>query len=280
MPRTILIAEPSPDTASILRAELHEGEFLLETVCLGSEALARLHAAPVSLLISTLHLRDTDGIELLREAREAQPNLSVILIADSASRLDVIAALREHAFAVFLKPVAAQTLLDMVREGASCETCEHDIELVSAVPHWVSIRVVCKLQAADRAVQFLREIDSDIPIEDREEASTALRELIMNAVEHGGNSDPDLHIEVTRLRTPTFVGYFIRDPGEGFSFDDLGHAAVSNPPDSAVNHLVVREEQGMRPGGFGITMARNLLDGLFYNEKGNEVVLIKNLRKR
>ena len=33
----------------------------------------------------------------------------------------------------------------------------------------------------------------------------------------------------------------------------------------------------MRPGGFGISMARDLLDGLYYNEKGNEVILIKNL---
>ncbi|MEO8659737.1 MAG: ATP-binding protein, partial [Bryobacteraceae bacterium] len=72
------------------------------------------------------------------------------------------------------------------------------------------------------------------------------------------------------------LGFYIRDPGDGFSFDDLSHAAVSNPAESVTDHMNVREERGMRPGGFGIAMARSLLDGLYYNEKGNEVILIKN----
>jgi anti-sigma regulatory factor (Ser/Thr protein kinase) len=36
-----------------------------------------------------------------------------------------------------------------------------------------------------------------------------------------------------------------------------------------------REQRGMRPGGFGILLARHLVDELIYNEKGNEVLLIK-----
>jgi anti-sigma regulatory factor (Ser/Thr protein kinase) len=33
----------------------------------------------------------------------------------------------------------------------------------------------------------------------------------------------------------------------------------------------------MRPGGFGILLAKKLVDELIYNEKGNEVVLVKYL---
>jgi anti-sigma regulatory factor (Ser/Thr protein kinase) len=35
----------------------------------------------------------------------------------------------------------------------------------------------------------------------------------------------------------------------------------------------------MRPGGFGLLMARKLVDELIYNEQGNEVVLVKYLEK-
>jgi len=35
----------------------------------------------------------------------------------------------------------------------------------------------------------------------------------------------------------------------------------------------------MRPGGFGILMAKKLVDELLYNEQGNEVLLVKYLDK-
>jgi anti-sigma regulatory factor (Ser/Thr protein kinase) len=40
-------------------------------------------------------------------------------------------------------------------------------------------------------------------------------------------------------------------------------------------HFDKRQELGMRPGGFGILLVRNLVDELVYNERGNEVILIK-----
>jgi hypothetical protein len=35
---------------------------------------------------------------------------------------------------------------------------------------------------------------------------------------------------------------------------------------------------GLRPGGFGILLTRNIIDELIYGEMGNEVVLIKYLK--
>ena len=34
------------------------------------------------------------------------------------------------------------------------------------------------------------------------------------------------------------------------------HAAISNPDHDPIRHLVVREEKGLRPGGFGLAMRR------------------------
>jgi len=42
----------------------------------------------------------------------------------------------------------------------------------------------------------------------------------------------------------------------------------------------VREEKGLRPGGFGMLLAKKFVDELIYNEKGNEVLLVKYLDRQ
>jgi len=41
--------------------------------------------------------------------------------------------------------------------------------------------------------------------------------------------------------------------------------------------MLVRDEQGLRPGGFGLAITRSLVDELIYNEARNEVVFVKYL---
>ena len=81
------------------------------------------------------------------------------------------------------------------------------------------------------------------------------------------------------MRTQRVVMCRIKDPGQGFSLEELKHTALANPPDNPFLHMAVREERGMRPGGFGILMAKKLVDELLYNEQGNEVLLVKYLDK-
>ena len=72
--------------------------------------------------------------------------------------------------------------------------------------------------------------------------------------------------------------YRIADPGRGFRFGDLSHAAVNNTSD-AIAHDVVREQKGIRRGGFGLVVIRAIADELLYNERRNEVVLVKYLNE-
>jgi anti-sigma regulatory factor (Ser/Thr protein kinase) len=69
----------------------------------------------------------------------------------------------------------------------------------------------------------------------------------------------------------------VRDDGEGFSIGTVGHAAVNNPPDDPLRHTELRSEMGLRPGGFGIMLAKKVADELLYNQHGNAVLLIKYL---
>jgi anti-sigma regulatory factor (Ser/Thr protein kinase) len=70
--------------------------------------------------------------------------------------------------------------------------------------------------------------------------------------------------------------YRIADPGPGFRFEGLTHAAVVNPG-GAVASDAVREAKGIRPGGLGLAMVQAMADEMLYNEAQNEVVLVKYL---
>ena len=99
----------------------------------------------------------------------------------------------------------------------------------------------------------------------------------MNAIEHGGKYDAKKRVRASLLRSSRALIVHIHDPGTGFSLDFLPHAAISNPEDSPTRHVEIRAERGVRPGGFGILMSRNLVDDLLYNERGNAVLFVKYL---
>ena len=62
----------------------------------------------------------------------------------------------------------------------------------------------------------------------------------------------------------------IRDQGPGFNPGQIPHAASDEDP---IGHLDVRNELGIREGGFGIMLAKGLVDEFRYNDTGNEVTL-------
>jgi anti-sigma regulatory factor (Ser/Thr protein kinase) len=183
-------------------------------------------------------------------------------------------------FSYFGKPFTVSAVTDMVERALSGSDAEDDIQVLSARPDWLGLRLRCKLETAGRIVQFIRELGMDLPAAEQEQVSAAFREILLNAVEHGAGSDPGKKVIITYIRTKRAALYYVRDPGKGFSFDHLEHAAVSNPEDSPVEHAEFREKLGMRPGGFGILMTRELVDELIYNEHGNEVLLIKYLDRK
>ncbi|HSP90314.1 MAG TPA: ATP-binding protein, partial [Vicinamibacterales bacterium] len=106
---------------------------------------------------------------------------------------------------------------------------------------------------------------------------TAFREMLTNAMEHGAGFDPEKVIRVTAIRTSRAIVYHFRDPGAGFTADMLDRSALSNTGADPAAHLDRRAALGLRPGGFGMLVAKQVVDEMLYNERGNEVMLIKRL---
>ena len=129
---------------------------------------------------------------------------------------------------------------------------------------------------ADRIHSFVMQLDAHLAEDVREAVAYAFRELLMNAVEWGGKLDSNRKVRISCVRTRKMLLYKIADPGEGFDIDGLTHAAIAHP-DDPIRHLEVREEKGIRPGGFGLALTRSLVDELIYNEARNEVIFVKYL---
>jgi len=99
----------------------------------------------------------------------------------------------------------------------------------------------------------------------------------MNAMEHGAKFNPEQVVEVNAIRTARTMVFRVRDPGTGFQKESLAHAAIANPATDPTAHILLRKEQGMRAGGYGLLLASGTVDELIYNAIGNEVILIKYL---
>jgi anti-sigma regulatory factor (Ser/Thr protein kinase) len=100
----------------------------------------------------------------------------------------------------------------------------------------------------------------------------AVREMGINAIESGHQNQMERIVTVTYRIDSEKITITVHDTGPGFNPDDLPHAAR---PEDPLGHLQVREKMGLREGGFGIMIARGLVDELQYNRKGNEVTLVK-----
>src|SRR5262249_11929260 len=142
-------------------------------------------------------------------------------------------------------------------------------------PEWVELVVPCTREAAERLQEVMMRLDGDLADDQRESIAYAFRELLLNAIEWGGRLDPSSTVRISYLRAKRLILYRIADPGTGFNIDNLQHAAIGQ--DSPITHVQVREEKGLRPGGFGLLTVRSSVDELLYNEKRNEVVFVKYL---
>jgi anti-sigma regulatory factor (Ser/Thr protein kinase) len=133
------------------------------------------------------------------------------------------------------------------------------------------------MDARERVVDFFRGQMSNLSEELCEKLCIALDELLGNAIEHGCKVQPKSACELTYIRTPRMILIQVRDAGSGFELSAISHAAVNNPPEDPLRHTELRSKLGMRPGGFGIMLVKQVADDLIYNEQGNEVVLVKYL---
>lgn len=259
-----------------LRDILEPGVWALQRATDNAAALAMARNKNFDLVLTSEKTSGREDVELLRKLRRIRPHTRLIILAEESTPTDVIASMREHAFSYFSKPFSAGALAVMIRHAIEEPCWDDGIDVVSATSEWIRIYARCDLKTADRVLQFFDEI-AELPNPEKSAVGMAFREMLTNAIEHGGRLDPNQQVEISYLRARHMVTCRISDPGEGFTLDEIPHAAIANPEDDPLHHIEYRNALGMRPGGFGVLLTQRLIDELVYNQQGNEVTLVKYL---
>ena len=239
-------------------------------------ALSAARAQTLDLVVTGEKTSGVEDVELLRQVRAAHPHTRVIVLTDDSTSADALASMRAHAFSYFSQPFTVEAVADMVGIAMDQPCWDDGIEVLSATPELISLLVRCDPPTATRLLQFFHEI-STLPEQEKEAVAFAFREMLLNAMQHGARFDPRQYVEVFYVRGRHMVACRVKDPGEGFTLDELHHAAVSNPGDNPIRHVIYREAAGLPPGGYGILLARHMVDELIYGERGNDVLLVKYL---
>jgi CheY-like chemotaxis protein/anti-sigma regulatory factor (Ser/Thr protein kinase) len=276
--RRILLVDDDRGLRHVLSSLLREAGHDVDVAGDGPEALAALEAHPFDIVLLDVGLPSMSGLDVLARARALEDKpIAIVMTADDTSQT-LLEAVRRQAYRYLRKPFPPDTIVDVITEAIRAASAAGlSIEVVSARPEWLELIAPCTLEMADRVQSFVMHLEADLPPAVRESVAQAFRELLTNAIEWGGRLDPDRKVRISCVRARRLLLYRIADPGEGFEIDALRHAAISNPHGDPIRHLVVREEQGLRPGGFGLAMTRSLVDELIYNETRNEVMFIKYL---
>lgn len=275
----VLVVESEGTLAARLRATPVLNGHTVDGCRSAVGALLDLRGRAADVLVTDPATPVAEAMALVEGLNQIRPGVRTILLAPAMTDADVVAALRAQVFACFTAPADPAEIADMARTALRTEDWRRGIEVVSGLPTWVTLRVACGLVSADRITRFLTEWESALPDNERDLLMTAFREMLLNAMEHGAGFDPGQVIEVTAARTERAIVFHIRDPGRGFDREALSHAAKGNDRDSVLSAVEHREAVGLRSGGFGMLIVRQVVDEMVYNEAGNEVLLIKHLTK-
>jgi anti-sigma regulatory factor (Ser/Thr protein kinase)/ActR/RegA family two-component response regulator len=275
-PKIALVVDADPRVEAVLNAALDARHWSIQHASDNVAALAVAEARPCDLVLTSEKTSGREDVELLRKLRRVRPHIRLIILTDEATPSDVLASMREHAFSYFSRPLSYEALAYMIQLAAEGPCWDDGIEILSATPAWIRLAARCDLSTAERLVQFINEV-AELPDKEKEDVATAFREILLNAIEHGGHFDPSQNVEIAYLRARHMVICRVKDPGQGFSLEEIRHTAMANPPEDPTRHDSYREAQGLRPGGYGVLIARHLVDDLIYDEKGNDVLLIKYL---
>jgi serine/threonine-protein kinase RsbW len=90
----------------------------------------------------------------------------------------------------------------------------------------------------------------------------ALEEALINAIKHGNRFDPHKQIRIWAEVSDRRTAITIEDEGEGFHPD-----ALADP---------TADENLEKPSGRGIMLMRAYMDQVTFNDRGNQVVMVKN----
>ncbi len=256
----------------------------------GKKAIDLYRTLHPAVVLSDIMMPRMDGLTLLNEIKKIDSQAVVILMTGYGNEDVLLKALRGGASNYFKKPFNFHEIVEVIKHLLKHQT-ELDLSQVYS-PYLVkeSKHFVFKTIDADIFPiinQITLHFKNIVPLSEILNLKVGIEEILKNAVEHGNLSittdeknkaiergkfgelvedrlkkggNADKKIFVNAEVTADLLKVTIRDEGDGFNWQSL--------PD-------LQAESLLQYSGRGIFLTRIYFDELIYNQKGNEVTLIK-----
>jgi len=114
----LLLVEDKAELRAMLRKALERAGYQVDEAPDGSSAVAKLRARRYLLVLTDLKLPGCSGIEVLRESKQADPTVPVILVTAYGSVEEAVTAMKEGAFDFIQKPVDLEHLKLLVERAS------------------------------------------------------------------------------------------------------------------------------------------------------------------
>lgn len=101
----VLLVEDKTELRAMLRKALERWGYAIDEAPDGNSAIDKVRSRRYQMVLSDLKLPGHSGIDVLREARRAEPTLPVILVTAYGSVDEAVTAMKEGAFDFIQKPV-------------------------------------------------------------------------------------------------------------------------------------------------------------------------------
>ncbi len=286
-----LVVEDSPTQAILLRQRLVRSGFEVQLATHGGEALAIIERQLPSVILTDLDMPVMDGLELVKQLRQKGTAVPVILMTAMGSEEIAVQALQAGASGYVpkrnLERDLARTMEQVLAMSRTTSGRNQGGQLLDGFGcHYVlpndPALIAPLVRRLQRSLEQLHTCDSA----DLVRIGMALRESLMNAIEHGNlemsshlreedeeqyyamaavrrEQDPfrGRRVRLTAQESRQGVTYMIADEGPGFDPTHCG-----DPTDPANLERVC---------GRGLLLIRSFMDEVSFNASGNQITMVK-----
>ena len=293
MPTVLVVDDSSAHRDRIGRLLGSHADWHVEYAAHGGEALIKIGQSEPDLVVTDLIMPEVNGLELVASVRERHPLVPVILMTSKGCEEVAVQALQRGAAGYVPKQLVARLLPDTILKilavsgrqrshtrlmGCMTETdyafvLENDCELIPPMVTYLQESVAqlgtCREADRTRVGIALEEALANAIFHGNLEIGSELRNLDQDAyyalVEKRRNEPPyrDRRVRVEAAVSASVAMFTVRDEGPGFDPSQL-----PDPTDPANLE---------KSSGRGILLMRTFMDEVTFNEKGNEVLLVKHI---
>ncbi len=273
MVQRVLIIEDDASQAEMTAALLRPRGVRVVIAGDAQSGLSLAQSLVPDLILLDIGLPDGNGFDLCQTLRSQWRTVRIpVVMLTGLGPHRSAEGYRVGANAYVTKPFSRSQLFDAIDRALAWRERLEEIGLAAEL----AVELQSQTELLHRVNEFLAILLVQTRLSDDEviQLRQVFMELGQNAIEWGNRFHPEKVVWVTYRLYKDRVELTIRDQGNGFDRTNLPHAATLEDP---VSHLEVRETLGIRVGGFGLLISEGIADEIRYNDRGNEVTILKRM---